>query len=407
MAARSVSLVIAMEVSIHMQNNLFYSENVLTRDEISGPWVEVDLDCIAHNFRQIKAIAGDRPLMPVIKGNAYGHGLAAVGLFLEKIGAAGLCVGKLEEALLLRQAGVGCPILNFGPYSKKEAEYVVAHDITQSVFNEAVAYLDAAAAKLGKRAMVHLKLDTGLGRVGVPHEDALGYLGYLTRLLHVQIKGVFTSLSEDGSLDRLQMERFHAVHRAASEAGIVLGVRHIASSAGLLVYPEAHLDMVRPGISTFGYYPSTDEFRQRKIDLQPALSLKTRVSNVRKLRPGDSVGYHQAYVAAGEHLLVTGAIGYPDGFPPQLAGGGEVLIQGRRHPLVMAATANHIYIKAGIDEPIRLGDEIVIIGRQEDEQISCEDLAKLSGLSEYKLLASINPLVPRYYHESKDIEGNL
>jgi alanine racemase len=390
-----------------MQNNLFYSENVLTRDEITGPWVEVDLDCIAHNFRRIKAIVGERPLMPVIKANAYGHGLAAVGLFLEKIGAAGLCVGKLEEALLLRQAGVRCPILNFGPYSKKEAEYVVAHDITQSVFNDAVAHLEAAAARLGKKAMVHLKIDTGLGRVGVPHAEALDYLGNLARLSHVQIKGVFTSLSEDGSLDGIQLERFRSVHRAATGMGISLGIRHIASSAGLLAYPEAHMDMVRPGISTFGYYPSTEEFRQRKIDLKPALSLKTRVSHVRKLRPGDSVGYHQAYVASTEHLLLTGAIGYPDGFPPQLAKGGEVLIQGRRHPLVMAATANHIYIKAEIDEPIHLGEEIVLIGRQQDEQISCEDLAKLSGLSEYKLLACINPLLPRYYHESADAENNL
>ncbi|HNX32359.1 MAG TPA: alanine racemase [Holophaga sp.] len=390
-----------------MQNNQFYSENVLTREEITGPWVEVDLDCIAHNFRQIKALVGDRPLMPVIKANAYGHGLAAVGLFLEKTGAAGLCVGKLEEALMLRQAGVCCPILNFGPYSRKEAEYVVAHDITQSVFNEAVAHLEAAAARLGKKAMVHLKIDTGLGRVGVPHAEALEYIGNLARLSHVQIKGVFTSLSEDGSLDAMQLERFHSVHRAATAMGISLGIRHIASSAGLLVYPEAHLDMVRPGISTFGYYPSTEEFRQRKIDLRPALSLKTRVSNVRRLRPGDSVGYHQAYVAATEHLLVTGAIGYPDGFPPQLVQGGEVLIQGRRHPLVMGATANHIYVKAGLDEPIALGDEIVVIGQQQDERISCEDLVKLSGLSEYKLLACINPLMPRYYHESKDLEGSL
>lgn len=383
-----------------MDRKHYYSDHALLREEITGPWVEVDLDCIAHNHQQLKAIAGGRPLMPVIKANAYGHGVTEVGRFLEKLGAAGLCVGKLEEALALRQAGVGCPILNFGPFSKKEAEYIVAHDITQSVFNEAVLHLDAAASRIGKKASIHLKIDTGLGRVGVPHEDASDYLQGLAVLAHVQIKGVFTSLSEDRSLDGIQLGRFRSVCRSAKEMGVQLGIRHIASSAGMLAYPEITADAVRPGISLFGYYPSTEEFRQRKIDLKPALSLKSRVSSLRKLLPGDTVGYHRAYVAASAHQLVIGAMGYPDGFPPHLAAGAEVLIQGRRHPLVMGATANHTYIKAEADAPIKLGDEIVFIGRQQQEEISCEDLAKLSGLSEYKLLACINPLLPRYYHTS-------
>ena len=380
-----------------MDNPMCRSERALAREEISGPWVEVDLDCIAHNFRQIRDLAGGRPLMPVIKANAYGHGLAEVGRFLEALGAAGLCVGALREALALREAGARGPILNLGPFSGKEAESVVAHGITQSVFNEAVAHLEAAAARLGRTAAVHVKIDTGLGRVGVPHLDAPAFLGSLARLAHVRIEGVFTSLSEDPALDRIQLDRFHSVCRAAAGMGIAVGIRHVASSAGVLAYPEAHLDLVRPGIAIFGYYPSAEAFRQRKLDLRPALALKARVSNLRRLHPGDPVGYHQAYVAAGGELLAMGAIGYPDGYPPQLGAGSEVLIRGHRHPLVLPATANHIYIRVDPEAGVRLGDEIVLIGSQGGERITCEDLARLSGLSEYKLLACINPLLPRYY----------
>lgn len=388
-----------------MERQQCYYEPALAKDEITGPWVEVNLDHIAHNIRQIEHITANRPVMPVIKANAYGHGLVPVGRFLEKRGVMGICVGKIEEALQLRQAGITCPILNLGPFSEKEAEYIAAHDITQSVFSETVSHLDAAAAKLGKKIAVHVKIDTGLGRVGVPHAKALDYIQVLAKLRYIQIKGVFTSLSEDRALDAIQLDLFLKLYEAAGRMGISLGIRHIASSAGILVYPDTHLDAVRPGITVFGCYPSTAEFRQRKIDLKPTLSLKARVSYKKKLQPGEAVGYHQAYVASKSHLLVTGAIGYPDGYPSHLAGKSEVLIRGRRFPLVAAVTANHIYIKAEEDAPIQVGDEIVLIGRQDNEEISCEELARLSGLSEYKLLACINPLLPRYYISAEKAAG--
>lgn len=362
----------------------------------SGPWVEVDLDAITHNIRQIENIC-KAPLMPVIKANAYGHGLVEVGRHLERVGVHSLCVGYFQEAVQLRCAGISCPLLNLGPYSAREAEQIVTGDISQSVFNGAVHLLDRAAQRYGRKARVHIKVDTGLGRVGVPFGQALEYIQTVAGLAHVHIDGVFTSLTEDKAYDCIQLERFNQVIRSAEEKGIDLGLRHAASSAAILEYPDSHLDLARPGIMVVGCYPSAREFRNRRIDLKQALTLKTRVSCVKALKAGDPVAYHQAYVAETDEIMVTGAIGYPDGYPSHLAGRGECLINGNRYPLVATITANNIYIRAGLDRKIEIGDEIVLIGKQQGQNIRIEDLAETSGLSEYKLLACLSPILPRHY----------
>ena len=364
--------------------------------DISGPWMEIDLKAITHNINQIGKICR-APLMPVIKANAYGHGVAVVGRHLEQLGVYGLCVGTFQEAAGLRAEGIACPVMNLGPYTEAEAEDIVRLKISQSVYSDDVHKLDRAAERQGTKAGVHIKIDTGLGRLGVSCKQAPAFIEKVAALAHIRIEGVFTSLTEDKSFDMEQLTRFNQVVRSVREKGIDVGLRHAASSAAILEYPESHLDLVRPGIMVVGCYPSTREFRNRRIDLRQTIALKARVCYVKELQAGDSVAYHQAYTARSAELLATGAIGYPDGYPSNLDGKAQCLINGRRYPLVAAITANNIYIKAGRQENIRIGDEIVLIGRQKEETISVEDLAEISGISEYKLLACLNPLLPRYY----------
>jgi len=369
----------------------------LSLQQISGPWAEIDLGAITRNLSQIRTLTGERPLMPVIKANAYGHGLIEVARHLEGLSVAGVCVGRLGEALALRRNNIRLPVLNLGGISRDEAAVAVEQGIIQAVFGDEVRDLDREARQAASRAVVHVKVDTGLGRVGVPYRGAQAYLRQVADLRHVQIAGIFTSLTEDPQYDRIQLERFQDVWRQAEASGLSLGLKHAASSAAILENPEALLDLARPGIMLFGHYPSRREYTRRRIDLSPALSFKTRGVCIKELAPGASVAYHQGFIADRALTLVTGGVGYADGYPLDMVPGGEVLIRGRRHPLVAAVTANHIYINAGDCRGIDGNDEVVLLGRQGREFLGVEEWALVTGRSEYQLLTGISPTVPRYY----------
>ncbi len=364
--------------------------------DVSGPWIDVDLGAIDQNLDRIHARTRTR-LMPVIKANAYGHGLVPVARHIARHRAVGaVAVGVLREALELRRAGLSLPVLNLGPFTRSEAGALVAQEISQSVFTGAVEWIERAAAAQGRTARVHIKIDTGLGRVGIAHDQALEFIRMVASLDHVRIQGVFTSLSEDADFDRVQMARFNAVLAAAAAAGIDTGWRHAASSAAILDDPGFCLDMARPGIMVFGHYPSAGAYRSRPIELRPALSLKTRVVYVKHLLAGDPVGYHRVYRAPADETLITGAIGYPDGYPFQAADRTEALIGGVRHRLVATVTANHIYLRGG-RETVVPGDEIVLYGPQKGGCIAIEEVAAAVGRSEYNLLSRLSPLLPRFY----------
>ncbi len=337
--------------------------------------------------------------MPVIKANAYGHGIVRIGRHLEHLNVSGLCVGKFQEAVTLRGHGVACPILNLGIFSKKEAESIVENEISQVIFSDHVNSLQNIAKQKGKPVRVHIKVDTGLGRIGVSYKDALQYIRNVSTKKDIVIEGIYTSLSEDQSFDGLQVERFKDICMTAEEEGIALGLKHVTSSAGILTFHDSFFDMVRPGIMVFGCYPSDREYKDRKIDLKPALTLKARAAFVKKIKAGESVAYHRAYRAAGTETIITGGIGYADGYPLGLAKGGSVLIAGKKIPLIASITANHIYANAGDCDSIENGDEIVLIGCQGEEKLSIEHLAGVAGISEYQLLSGLNPALPRFYFQ--------
>jgi alanine racemase len=359
-------------------------------------WLEIDLNNMAWNLAQIRRSAANRPVMAVIKANAYGHGLVETGKFLEEQKTAVLAVGKFHEALQLRESGVKTPILNLGPFSAHEAEEIVRRNISQSVYTDDFALLAEAARKLKRQAKAHLKIDTGLGRVGVPYYHALPLIEKVAAA-GILLEGIFTPFTEDDEFDKVQLERFLEICGAAKQRGISVGLRHAASSAGLIAFPPSHLDMVRPGIALYGQYPSTKEFQARRIDLRPVMSLKTRVMYLKTLRPGDAVSYHRAFMAKDATPVATLPAGYSDGYPPQAAGKAEVLAQGRRWPTIALVTSNHTTINVTGAEGMNIGDEAVLFGKQGENEISAETLAAWAGTSVYKILIGMNPLLPRVY----------
>jgi alanine racemase len=364
------------------------------------PWIEVDLEAMAFNVGQIRRHTKRRPVLAVLKCNAYGHGLVGVARRLEKIPVQGLVVGKLAEGLALRRAGIRLPVLNLGPFGRADAETIVRENISQSVYTDAVLHLQEWGRKIGRKAGVHIEIDTGLGRVGVPYEGALPFLRQVAGLADVRIDGVFQSFSEEPDTDKVQLKRFLTVTDAALREGLSIGLRHAAASTAVFSYGEEFwLDAVRPGIALYGHYPTDEERRLKRMELRPALALKTKAAYVKNLKPGDSLSYFRKFVAAKPERVVTAALGYSDGIPQSLAGKASALVRGRKLPFIADVTANHSYLLATGHPEIADGDEITLVGKQDGAEITLAELAEAVGVSDYKILIGLNPALHRTYRD--------
>lgn len=358
------------------------------------PWIELNLENLTWNLNQVKKLA-KVPVMAVIKANAYGHGLVEIGKHLEKAGIDYLMVGKLQEALLLRNEGVSSPILNFGPFNSKDAKKIIKNNISQSVFTEIVSSLNEAALKLGKKAKIHIHVDTGMGRMGISFRDALPYIERVSQLKGIVIEGISTTLTEDDDFDREQLSRFLSLCHEEEKRGISFGLKHAASSDGILDLPSSHLDMVRPGIALYGYYPSEKTQKEDRLDLKPVLQLKSRVVAVKTLRAGDSVSYHRKYTAQKREKIAIIPIGYSDGYPHNVIDKAFVLINGKRFPLIAAVTANHCTGLLKNNSSVSPGDEVVLLGSQGKEKITAVEIANWAEVSAYKILIGLSPFLPR------------
>ena len=381
----------------------------------AGAWIELDRGALAANLAAVKEAAGGRPVMAVVKANAYGHGLVPTAQTLVEAGADALMVVTVDEALAVRDAGIEVPLLNFGPYDADAAEELVRRGIEQTIYTEeAIDGMARAAQRAGEAtAPVHVMIDTGLGRVGVPHTRAQEILVAAAEDPQLRIAGTLTTLTEDPDFDREQFLRFEAVCREATSAGIDLGVRHLASSAGVLDFPEAGLDMVRPGIMLYGQYPNERSRRDRPIELMPVLSLKAKVAYIKTLQRGESVGYLRAYTARSVERVATLPIGHSEGYPPAaVTGEGHVWIHGRACPLVGEVTSNHVEVRVPEGLEVQIGDVATLItaapGGESDGDMgaragdgtgnlppNADVLGDWTGVSVYGLLMRLNPLLPR------------
>jgi alanine racemase len=370
--------------------------------DTANAWMEVNLQRLALNLQNVRKHVRGTKVMAVVKANAYGHGLPQVGKHLADSGADGLMVIDLAEAMSLRGAGVKGMILNFGGVPEHAYPTVIENEISQAVFSEEIDELSAVAVRLGKKARVHLHIDTGLGRLGVPYRQAKDYVERLAKLKGIEIEGVMTTLAEHGDFDLLQVHRLQEIFSWARRNGIDLGLRHACSTGGLLYRTEElWLDMVRPGLLLYGYYGSPEETEKRTFDVRPAISLKARVAYVKTIEAGESVSYHRTFLAERDTTVATLAIGYSNGYPRALVDKGEVLIQQVRHPLLSLITMNHCQVRIESGSA-KIGDEAILIGRQGESEILLSEVAAKADLSEYQLLTRFNPLMPRRYLRGVD-----
>jgi len=374
------------------QNNTTQDSTAsISPDALFDPWLEINTRHLAWNVTQVRKRVEGRSIMAVIKCNAYGHGLAETARIFGQEGIDKFAVVKIYEAVALRESGITGEILNFGGFTKQQAEVLVRHGISQSVFSNAVDHLAAAAQKLGKQAQIHIKVDTGLGRVGVPHDQAFAFIEKVAAMPDIRIRGIFTSLTEEADFDPVQVKRLLALADEAKSKGIDVGMRHAASSLGIANCPPAFLDMVRPGDALYGIEPLAN------MDLRQALSMKTRVIYVKPLRPGQSVGYHREFKIEKDTLLVTLPLGYSDGYPIAAVNRSDVLIHGRHWPMIGSISANHVFVDVTGSEGIQIGDEVVLFGNQGEESITMGEVAQWGGTSVYKIAILTNPLLPRLF----------
>jgi alanine racemase len=365
--------------------------------------LEVDLDRVAANYRLIASHVG-RPVMAVLKANAYGHGLVEVAARLEREGAPCLGVAYLEEALVLRERGVSAPILVLGAIMQNQIPLFLQNDITLTASSlEKLRQIDEAAASLGVRARVHLKVDTGMERIGVHHYHAEPFLEESVRCRNTNVEGVFSHLAsaDAANLDfaRLQLERFLSVLGFYEKRGIPPPLRHIANSGAILQLPESWLDMVRPGILLYGVHPSRNV--AATLPVQPALRWTSRVVYFKVVRAGDPVSYNGTWRSDHDVRVVTVPVGYGDGYPRRLSSRGEVLIRGRRYPVVGQVCMDQIMVNIEEDSAYN-GDEVVLIGAQDGEEVTVEDVAERADAIPYEVLTAINTRVPRLYRAERE-----
>ena len=359
------------------------------------PWLEIDARALEDNVEAVSKLAGGRPILAVVKNNAYGLGLTTVAPILERLPEVkGFAVVKTAEALALREAGITKPVLLLALFSAADGPELVRQGVELSLCtDDAADRVAAAAKKVGQRAEAQIYLDTGMSRMGIPWHRASPALERIASQ-DIGINGTFMGFTEEADFDRVQLERFLRVTRSAQEAGVSLGPLHAASSHAVFGFPAAHLDQVRPGIALFGAYPSGSDEERAAAVLRPALRLKARVVRVEKLRSGDSVSYGRNYVADKPTWIATVPVGHTDGMPRKAVDGARVLVNGSTYPVIGAVSASHTIIELGDEQRARIGDVATLLG-PDDDAIHPNTFAAATGTSVYDRLMHLNPQLPK------------
>jgi alanine racemase len=364
------------------------------RERIEGfpSWFEIDLDSLEHNLNQIKSRTSAK-LIPCVKNNAYGHGLVPMVAHLEALGIGRVLVVKLREALKLREAGISLEIVNMDPlFATSSYEAVVKKGITQVVYTEdAVRALNDVASENGMKAHVFVKIDTGLRRVGVKHDEASDFLELVSSLPGLEIDGIFSTLNQNEEQDKIQVKRLLEVEEEARAKGVDPGLRSLASSDAVLYKPEAHLDAVRPGMLLYGVYPSAGDV-DSGIELRQVLSFKARLEHAKWVEKGESVTYWGRFTAPRRMRIGTVHVGFYDALPRELSNRGRVKIGEGFRSILGSVSLNHILVDL-TDTGIEPGDIIEVMGREGENTVNA--IADAAGWMTYSLLNHLNPLTPR------------
>jgi alanine racemase len=362
---------------------------------------EVNLDAIRANLRAIRAKVGAGVrIMAVVKANAYGHGAARVAFAAPRAGADMFGVAHIEEAVELRDAGITSPILILGMSSPEESSEIVANDVTASVCDMDLARaLSDSAAKLGKQAGVHVKVDTGMGRIGVRADSALDFTRKLSELPSLSVDGIFThfpcSDEEDTEFTTGQIGGFRTLLNQLSSEGLRPPLAHTANSGAVLDYVDSYFDMVRPGLLMYGCYPSPSV--SRSIVVSPSLTFRTRIVFIKEIDAQESVSYGRTFRASRRTRVATIPAGYADGFLRRLSNCGHAIVGGRRVPVIGRVCMDQTMLDVSDVPNARVGDEVILYGSQGGETISVEEVANLVETAPHDVLCAIGQRVPRVY----------
>ena len=374
-------------------------------------WAEVDLDAIWENMVHMKEnIAENTKILAVIKTDGYGHGGVPIAKMLEQLDFMfGYAAATYEEAHVLREAGVKKPILILGytfPYCYEE---LIREEIRPAVYRrDTVEELVAAAAKVGQKAKVHIKVDTGMGRIGItPDEEGLEFVRFLMGHPELEVEGIFTHFAKSDEEDKTsayqQLELFqNFIDRIQTELGLTIPVKHCSNSAAILEMPQANMDMVRAGITTYGLYPS-EEVSKDIVPLRAAMSLYSHIVYCKTIHAGQSVSYGGLFTAQKDTRVATIPVGYGDGYPRSLSGKGYVLIRGKKAPILGRVCMDQFMVDISEIPGVMEGDKVTLLGVDGTERITAEELGELSGRFNYEFVCDLGKRIPRVYIQHGEI----
>lgn len=370
----------------------------------SRVYAQIDLDAILHNMEQMrKRISSGTKIMGVIKTDGYGHGAVPIGRELEKLDVTwGYATATVEEAQILRRNGLKKPILVLGASFPEGYGLLAEEDIRATVFSLRQAQeLEKFAGEADKKIIVHVKIDTGLGRLGFQvAEEAADEIAQIYAMPHIVIEGMFTHFAKADARDKTmadaQLHKFSQMREMLKERGVEISFLHCSNSAAIIDMPAANMDAVRAGISLYGMWPS-DEVEKRNLDLQPVLSLKSRIVFVKELEEGRTVSYGATYKTSGRERIATIPVGYGDGYPRSLSNKGYVLVHGKRAPICGRICMDQFMVDVSHIPEAKEGDEIVLVGRDGQEVISMEEIGELSGRFNYEFACDLGKRIPRVY----------
>ena len=369
---------------------------------------DIDLDAIRSNIMTMKeCIPQGKKMLIVIKANAYGHGSVEIAEALDDM-ADYYGVACIEEAIELRNAGIAKPVLILGHIDESQFEELITYDITPTIFSlQQAEELSRVAGKLGKISKLHIKIDTGMNRIGFPcNQESVSEIVAIAKLSNLDMEGIFTHYYNADIYDKTdakkQLDDYTKMIAWLKEAGITFKIRHISNSAGIMEMPNDIYDMVRSGIATYGLYPS-DEMDKEACILHPAMELKSRVAHVKIVKKGETIGYGATYTTPEDKKIATIGVGYADGYPRALSNQGRMLIHGQYAPIVGRVCMDQTMIDVSEIEDVAVGDEVVLVGTQGDNSISVEELAGMSASFNYEFVCDVNRRVPRVFYQQGKI----